>query len=133
MQALVAYLSTLVVFVATDAIWLAIMSGRFYRPVLGDLLLPSPNLSAAAVFYFLLPAGFTLFAVVPALPKESVSTALLLGAAFGFFAYATYDLTNQATLRNWTTALTLLDLSWGTLLGAITSLSGYFLASRLTG
>ena len=116
-----AYLIALVIFVGMDMIWLGIMASRFYRPTLGDIALPSINLAPAIVFYLLYPIGLVLFAVHPALRTASVSAALICGALFGFFTYATYDLTNQATLRNWTLSLTLVDVAWGTILGAVTS------------
>lgn len=133
MTSLIAYGSALVVFVLVDMIWLGTMAGRLYKPILGDIMAPQFNPAAAAVFYLLYPAGLVIFAINPALKVGSVSTALVYGALFGFFTYATYDLTNQATLRNWSTLLTVVDIAWGTVLGAIAAASAFWITSRLVG
>lgn len=130
MPSLIAYGSALVVFVLVDMIWLGTMAGRLYKPTLGDIMLPQFNLGAAVVFYLLYPSGLVIFAINPALKLGSLSTALIYGALFGFFTYATYDLTNQATLRNWSTLLTVVDIAWGTVLGAITAASAFWITSR---
>ncbi len=109
----IAYVTILVPFVIVDAIWLTVMGSRLYRPTLGDILLPTLNAPPAVVFYLIYPIGILVFATLPALKAGSVSPALLYGALFGAMAYATYDLTNFATLRNWTTA----DLGGGHRLG----------------
>ena len=119
MPYLAAYFSTLVVFVLCDLAWLGTMASRLYRPILRDLLLTDVNLPAGIAFYLIYPVGLVIFAVLPALKSESLAQAAVRGALFGFFTYMTYDLTNQATLRNWTTQLTLLDAGWGTLLGRL--------------
>ena len=111
--AIAAYLSTLVVFVLVDFVWLSTMAGRLYRPILGDILAPSVNFAPAIAFYLVYPIGIVAFAVLPALKSGGVPSALIYGAMFGFFTYATYDLTNHATLRNWTWQITLLDIAWG--------------------
>jgi uncharacterized membrane protein len=100
------YVATLVAFVAADMVWLGIMVERVYRPAIGNTLSTSVNLPAAIVFYLIFPVGLTIFAVLPAAQNQSAGHAALFGGLFGFFAYATYDLTNQATLRNWPTRLT---------------------------
>ena len=127
----VAYLAVLATFVAADMVWLGVMAPRFYRPTLGDILLSGVNLPPAIAFYALYPVGLVIFAVAPALKSGSISAALLYGALFGSFTYATYDLTNHATLRNWTLPLTLLDVAWGTLLGALSAAAGMCIAGRL--
>ncbi|MGV3551178.1 DUF2177 family protein [Rhizobium sp.] len=125
---IVAYLSTLVVFVAIDFVWLSGMANVLYKPVLGDMLAPEPRLGAAVVFYVIYIAALTYFAVWPALePGRGWSTALLNGAIFGLAAYATYDLTNQATLKNWSTLLTVADLAWGAALSALAAVAGYWM------
>ena len=118
MPALVSYLIALAAFVALDMAWLGVMAPRFYRPTLGDIALSSAAIGPAALFYLVYPVGLTIFAIGPGLKSESVMTTALYGALFGFFTYATYDLTNQATLRNWSTSLSLIDIAWGTTLGA---------------
>jgi uncharacterized membrane protein len=124
------YVATLVAFVAADMVWLGIMVDRVYRPAIGDILSTSVNLPAAGVFYLIFPAGLTIFAVLQAVQNQSAGNAAVLGGLFGLFAYATYDLTNQATLRNWPTHLTVIDLAWGSALSAFAATIGYLAASR---
>jgi uncharacterized membrane protein len=121
-----AYFATLVVFVLCDMAWLGTMASRLYRPTLGDIMLTNVNLPAGIAFYLIYPMGLVFFGILPALKSGSLAQAMLGGALFGFFTYMTYDLTNQATLRNWTTQITLLDAGWGTLLGAIAATAGYW-------
>jgi len=128
----VAYLTSLVTFFSIDMVWLGTMAKRFYRPTLGDILLPGVNMAPAIVFYILFPIGLVFFAVAPALRAGSISTALMYGAMFGFFTYATYDLTTQATVRNWTTQLTVVDAAWGSVLAAATAAVSYLVAQKLT-
>ena len=124
----VAFVSTLVVFVAIDFIWLSSMADRLYRPTLGDMLTPQFRLAPAILFYLIYAAALTYFAVLPSLePTKGLTTALLQGAIFGFAAYATYDLTNQATLKNWSTWLTIADLAWGSVLSAIAAAAGHWI------
>ena len=130
MVMIVGYIGALAVFLTADMVWLSVMASRVYRPVLGDMAAPSVNLPAAAVFYLLFPVGIVIFAVAPAIRSGSLASAALNGALFGFFAYATYDLTNQATLRNWTTQLTVIDITWGVALGALAASAGFLAASR---
>ena len=131
MTNLISYVAALVVFVAVDMVWLGTMSGRFYKPMLGDILAPQFNMAAAAAFYLLYPVGLVIFAITPALKAGGISTALLFGALFGFITYATYDLTNQVTLRNWSSLLTVVDMAWGSFLGAVTAASACWIVSRL--
>jgi uncharacterized membrane protein len=111
---LTAYVLALVLFLVLDAVWLSSMLERLYRPALGHLLAPQVAWPAAALFYLLYAAGIVGFAVVPALEANGPRIALLHGAALGLLAYATYDLSNQATLPGWPWAVTLADLAWGT-------------------
>lgn len=128
-----AYAATLVLFLVADMAWLSTMTGRFYRPVMGDLLLAKPNLPPAVAFYLLYPVGLILFVVLPALRGGGVAHAALWGALFGLFTYSTYDLTNQATLRNWSIILSLVDVAWGTILSAGAAAGGAWITVRLTG
>ena len=125
-----AYGAALVIFVVVDSLWLGTMAPRLYRPILGDILLPGFNLAPAVVFYLLYPIGLVFFAINPALKGGGLSTALICGALFGFFTYATYDLTNQATLRNWSTVLTVADITWGSFLGAVTASGAWWITQR---
>jgi uncharacterized membrane protein len=125
------YLAALVTFVASDMVWLGTMAPRFYRPTLGDIAISGVNLPPAILFYAIYPVGVLIFAISPALKSDSLITAAVYGALFGFFTYATYDLTNHATLRNWTLPLTLVDVAWGTILAAFTSIVGVMAVSKL--
>ena len=89
---------------------------QFYRPTLGDIAISGINFPPAILFYIVYPVGLFIFSINPALKSGSITTAIIYGALFGFFTYATYDLTNHATLRNWTTQLTMIDVAWGTFL-----------------
>lgn len=134
MKIIAAYLSTGIVFLIIDAIWLSAMANVLYRPTLGDMLAPDFRLAPAVAFYFIYIAALLFFAVLPSLePGKGIGTALFYGAAFGFAAYATYDLTNQATLKNWTTTLTIADLIWGSTLSAISAAAGHWITAKFVG
>jgi uncharacterized membrane protein len=113
-----------------DAIWLTTTNAALYRPTLGQVLAPSPRLAPAVLFYVVYLIGVVVFAVAPAIRSRRWQDATIMGALLGFFCYATYDLTNQATLVVWATKITLLDLCWGTFLTASGATAGYF-ASKL--
>lgn len=124
MDNILAYVAALLVFGILDSLWLGAMSSRLYRPALGDILLERLRLIPALIFYFAYPIGILFFAAIPA---TDAFTALLRGSLFGLFAYGTYDLTNQATLRRWTLRLTLVDLAYGTVAAALTSVSAFLM------
>lgn len=128
---ILAYVSILVVFIAVDAIWLSQMGPVLYKPILGDILADKVNIAPAIVFYLMYPLGVEIFAVVPALRANSWSHAAIYGALFGLFAYATYDLTNHATLRNWTSTITLIDLVWGTFVTGFSAMVAFFISRAL--
>lgn len=119
---LTTYLTTLCLFVALDAIWLGYVAKRFYRSELGALMTDSFNIWAVVAFYLIYAFGVVIFAVAS---TNSSRDALLWGALFGFFAYATYDLTNLATIRAWPLRLTFVDLAWGTLLTGIVAAAAH--------
>ncbi len=115
-----AYLVTLVLFAAIDFVWLGVLARGFYAGQLGELLAPRPDLVAAALFYLVYAGGLVHFAVLPGLRAGGWAAALGQGAILGFVAYATYDLSNLATLKGWPLSMTLVDLVWGTVLsGAV--------------
>ena len=124
------YLATLFAFLLIDGIWLGLVARGFYGRYLGYLLRPSPNWFAAMLFYLLFVGALLLFVVLPASHQESWKRALAYGAISGLVTYATYDLTNLATIRDWPLVVTVVDLAWGTAIGAAVSFVG-FLASRL--
>ncbi len=119
------YFLALVGFLAIDLVWLAVMAPRFYRRQLGALLSDQPVWWAALLFYLLFVAGLLVFAILPGLQARSLSRALLLGAFFGLVCYATYDLTNLATVKNWPWLVTAVDMVWGAVLAASVSGIGY--------
>lgn len=125
------YLLTLVAFLAIDMVWLGLVARGFYRKYLGYLLSPSPNWIAAILFYLLFVAGILVFAVVPGLEAGTLGKAVLLGALFGLFTYATYDLTNQATIKDWPLVITLVDLVWGTVLSSTVAWIGFVIGRWL--
>lgn len=125
-QYLTAYAVTAIVFLGIDFVWLSKIAKKFYYGRLGDLLLDKPKMGAAVAFYAIYVVGIIIFAVAPALAAQSASTALIYGALFGFFAYATYDMTNYATLRNWSLTVSLVDIAWGTVLTGTSALLGYW-------
>jgi hypothetical protein len=124
-QWIIGFFGSGLAFLGCDAIWLSFAADRIYRPRLGGLLRDDFALAPAAVFYLIYITGVLIFAVAPALESGRWTTALLRGALLGFMAYATYDLTNQATLRGWPTSLTLIDLAWGTVLTGTAALAGF--------
>ncbi len=130
---LAAYLITLAAFLGIDFVWLSLSSERLYRPILKDILVDGFRPAPAIAFYLIYVAGLDYFAVRPGLVAESWRTAALNGALFGFFAYATYDLTSQATLRNWTTTLTVADMAWGTILSAAAAAIGVAATMAIAG
>jgi uncharacterized membrane protein len=121
---LAGYLAAVVVIVALDMVWLGLIAKSMYQQAIGHLMAEQPKLLAALVFYVLYPAGLMIFAVMPHAEDPAWAKTVLMGALFGFFAYATYDLSNLATLRNWPVGLTLIDMAWGTLLSAAAAASG---------
>ncbi len=123
-----AYLAALICFLLLDACWLALMGPRLYRPALGTLMAPEVDWLAAGMFYPVYLFGLLVFAIAPAFERRLPALALRRGALMGLVAYATYDLTNQATLRGWPWAVTLADLAWG----AIVSGCAAWAATRLT-
>ena len=127
----IGYVVALLMFVAADMVWLGLMVSRFYKPTMGDIALSGVNLPPAILFYLIYPVGLLIFAIYPALKIGSPMNAVVYGALFGFFTYATYDLTNYATLRNWTLQLTAVDIGWGAVLGAIASFVSFLAVSRL--
>jgi len=125
------YLIALPVFFIVDMAWLGLVARGFYRKHLGYLLREQTLWAAAFLFYFIFIAGIVYFAVLPARAAGSMGKALLYGALFGFFTYATYDLTNLATVKDWPLVITLVDLCWGTVLCGSVSTITYWIVSRL--
>jgi uncharacterized membrane protein len=125
-----AYVCTLVIFTGIDFVWLSAMASYLYQPILGDMLAPQPRMLPAVIFYLFYAGGLTYLAVRPGLKARSARLALVNGAVLGFTAYATYDLTNHATLKNWSSMLTVPDLIWGSALSALSAALAVFLVQR---
>ena len=118
-QGVLLYGITLTIFFAVDMVWLSVVAKTFYRKHLGYLMAPKVGWPAALLFYLLFIAGLVVFAVRPGLAAGAPLKALLLGAFLGLVAYATYDLTNHATIKDWPALVTVVDLVWGTTLGGL--------------
>jgi uncharacterized membrane protein len=116
-----------VVFFVVDLIWLGLVAKDLYQKEIGSLLKPDVNWVAAIIFYLLFILGLVIFVINPAVESGSLAKAMMLGAFFGLVTYATYDLTNLATMRDFTLKITAIDLTWGTFLGFITSTLTYLI------
>ena len=124
------YLIALVVFTLIDLVWLMFISRKLYQDKLGHLMAAKVNLPAAAIFYLLFIAAMVFFVINPALAKSSSLYALGAGAFFGLVTYATYDLTNLATLRDWPVSITVIDLAWGTFVTSSTTALTTWISGR---
>jgi len=121
------YVISFVVFFSIDLFWLGIIAKNLYRNQIGHLLKTDVNWIAAIIFYLVFIVGLVIFVLMPAVEKGNLWHAVFLGALFGFITYATYDLTNLATLKDWPIQVTFIDLAWGTFLGTSTSTAAYLL------
>jgi len=125
------YLIALPVFFLIDMIWLGVIAKNFYAKQIGFLLAPNVNWIAAILFYLLFIVGLVLFVVMPSLEIKSLSHVIIFGALFGLISYATYDLTNLATVKNWPLLITIVDLCWGATLASSVSTITYMIATKL--
>lgn len=125
------YFIALPVFFAIDMVWLGLIANNFYKKHIGFLMTQEVNWIAALIFYLLFIAGLVVFVISPALEKNSLITALLLGALFGLITYATYDLTNLATIKNWPLLVTVVDLLWGMTLSTSVSAISFLIAKKI--
>ena len=116
-------------FLAVDMVWLVFVARKFYVKQIGYLMREPVNFAAAFLFYLVFVAGILFFVLQPALEKDSLAHAALAGAFFGLVTYATYDLTNLSTVKDWPLLVTVVDLAWGTTLSLLVSVIG-FLAIR---
>jgi uncharacterized membrane protein len=124
------YVATVPVFFLIDLVWLGVVARDFYRSQIGSLMADPIAWWAAIVFYLLYIAGILFFAVRPALESGSRRKAVGLGAAFGFFTYMTYDLTNLATLAGWPLTVTIVDIVWGTVLASSVATASFAIGRR---
>ncbi|HEY3637823.1 MAG TPA: DUF2177 family protein [Rhizomicrobium sp.] len=125
-----AFVASLLVLIAGDAVWLSYFARALFRPTVGTILLDEPRWFAVAIFYPLYAAAILVFAVNPIRTDAAWQTALLRGALLGLVAYGTYDLTNLATIRVWTTRLALIDTGWGIVLTAFAALAACLVEQR---
>ena len=125
------YALTVPVFFIIDLIWLGVVANNFYRKNLNYILSPNVNWTAAIIFYLIYIAGILIFAVQPAVAKDSLRHAALWGALFGFFTYATYDLTNLALLKDWPLNIVVVDILWGVVLCTVVATLSFYIAKWL--
>lgn len=121
------YIIALVVFFVIDIAWLGFVAKNLYQKYLGHLMRPKTNWPAAIIFYMGYIAGLIFFVINPALQKGSYLYALVVGAIYGLITYATYDMTNLATLKDWPLLISIIDIIWGTVLNALTALISFFI------
>jgi len=125
------YLVSLAAFFAIDMVWLGFAARSFYQQHLGFLLSPNPNWFVAVLFYLLFVVGLLFFVIAPGLKDNSLKATLLKAALFGLITYATYDLTNLATLKDWPALLSIVDMLWGTILSVSVSVIGFIAGKQL--
>ena len=125
------YLLTIPIFFIIDLLWLGVIAKGIYQKYLGAFLSDQVNWTAAIIFYLIFISGIIIFSVLPAVEKDSLSRAVLLGALFGFFTYATYDLTNLATLKGWPVPIVFIDIIWGMVLSGAVSAASFLVAKRI--
>jgi uncharacterized membrane protein len=124
---LISYALTFLVFFIIDMAWLGFIAKDLYKKYLGGFLSEQVNWTAAVIFYLLFIVGVFIFAILPSVEKNSLASAIVLGALFGFFTYATYDLTNLATLKGWPINIVFIDILWGSVLTSIVSTAGFYI------
>lgn len=130
-NSIIMYFSTLLAFLAIDIPWLYVMGKKVYSIRLGHLLSENPQLLPALIFYLIYPIGILFFVLNPAIKEEwSVSKVAFMGALLGLIAYGTYDLTNNATLKDWPVLVTILDIIWGMLVTGIVSVLVFYVLGR---
>ena len=119
-----------VIFLAIDGVWLTVIAKDFYAKQLGYLMSPTPNLLAALLFYLINIVGIVTLVLIPGLKENSLGKVALMAAIYGLCTYATYDLTNLATIKNWPVIITIIDLIWGTTLTTGVAVLSYLIAKK---
>lgn len=132
MRYLKLYLVSLAAFFAIDMLWLGLVARSFYQQYLSFLMAPSPNWFVVMFFYLLFIIGLLIFVIIPGLEANSLKSTLLKAALYGLITYATYDLTNLATLKDWPELLSIVDMLWGIFLSVLVSFIGFIADKRLT-
>lgn len=125
------YLIALPVFLTIDMIWLGVIARNFYQKHIGFLMTKDINWLAAIIFYLLFIAGLVIFVIIPSIKENSLIQLIFYGSLFGLITYATYDLTNLATIKNWPLLVTIVDLIWGSVLSLLTSVITYLIAKKI--
>lgn len=125
------YLITFGIFLIVDLIWLNFIAKNLYQKEIGTLLLKNPNIVPAILFYALFIVALLILVLVPGIQSYTLTKTLLIGAVFGFITYATYDLTNLATLQGWSLKMTIVDLIWGTSVSTLVTFLGYIIGSKI--
>ena len=125
------YTIALLTFLGIDTVWLTFVAKNFYAKQIGYLMAKNPNLIAALIFYLIFIAGLVFFVIIPSLEDKNWTKVLISGAFFGLVTYATYDLTNLATIKDWPITVTIVDLIWGTILSALVSIITYLVVIKL--
>ena len=125
------YIIALLTFLGIDTVWLTLVAKNFYAKQIGYLMAKNPNLIAALIFYLIFIVGLVFFVIIPSLEDKNWTKVLISGAFFGLVTYATYDLTNLATIKDWPITLTIVDLIWGTILSALVSIITYLVVIKL--
>jgi uncharacterized membrane protein len=125
------YIATAVLFFAIDILWLGVIAKNFYNKHLGRFFRERVNWTAAIIFYSLFILGIMIFAILPGTSSASLGRTVTLGVLYGLFTYATYDLTNLATLKDWPVKIVVVDILWGMVLCGLVSAGGFLFATRL--
>lgn len=133
MSVIVAYISILVVFGIIDAIWITQVAVGMYRTMLGDAMLDTVRILPAVIFYFAFPIGIVVFAVMPGLREDSVVSTIGLAMLYGALCYATYDLTNYATLKAWTPLVTVIDIVYGAVVSGFSAAVAFYAVRAVQG
>lgn len=124
------YLLTIPVFLVIDLFWLGFVARDFYRKQLGYLMRSDTNWAAALIFYLIFIAGLLTFGILPAIEKDSLAYAVIFGGLFGFFCYATFDLTGLAVIRDFPFKMALVDMLWGIVLSSLVSAASFFIGKK---
>ncbi|NLG40864.1 MAG: DUF2177 family protein [Chloroflexi bacterium] len=127
MENIKTFLVAFAVFLGIDMLWLTVIASKFYKSQIGHLMADKAKLLPAAIFYIIFIAAMVYFVIVPALEHQNMAQLLLSAAIFGFVTYATYDLTNMATLKDWPLLVTVVDLAWGTFISLAVSVITYLI------
>ncbi|AOF83639.1 hypothetical protein BSY238_1157 [Methyloversatilis sp. RAC08] len=124
--------TTLIVMVVLDLVWLGVIAKSTYQQGIGHLMADRPVIPVAVLFYVIYAVGLTIFTIRPFAAVPGLGQTVIAAALFGFFAYATYDLTNLATLKDWPVRIVLIDIAWGIFVSAVSATAGKWMLDRLS-